>query len=321
MPDPYGAVMIPTRSSRRNALALAVAGIVSVSLLLSSCGSTGSTGSAGPAADGSTADGSTADTTVVPSSTGPVELGYPAGTQRVSWDVDGTTRTAVLVVPEHLTGPAPLVLGYHGHGGNGAAFDKKMDIEGRWPEAIVVYPDGLVGHEGKTDPEGVKTGWQQVAGDEGGRDLRFYDTMMADLRAKLPIDPDRIFVVGHSNGSAFTSLLLNVRGDQIAATANLSAQPGRYLDTDPLRSMFMSMGEQDPIVPFASQKLSIPLAEAKLGVDPATATVDGYLRIETAPGHLELDTYVHPAGHEVPDAVPPLVVAFFQRHSLTDGRP
>ena len=127
--------------------------------------------------------------------------------------------------------------------------------------------------------------------------------------------------MGHSNGSAFTSLLLNVRGDQIAATANLSSQPGRLLDTDPVRSMFMSMGEQDPIVPYDNQKQSIPLAEAKLGVDPATATVDGYLRLETAPGNLELATYVHPDGHEVPDAVPPLVVAFFQRHSLADGHP
>ena len=299
--DSYVDAMTPTRSTRRTLLSAVVASTLVV--LVGACGSTRSATSA---------------TSATTATSG---VGYEAGTQTVSWDVDGTTRTAVLVVPANLTGPAPLVIGYHGHGGNGAAFDKKMDIEGRWPEAIVVYPDGLVGHQGKTDPEGVKTGWQQVADDEGGRDLRFFDTMMADLHAKLPIDADRVFVVGHSNGSAFTSLLLNVRGDQIAATANLSAQPGRLLDTDPVRSMFMGMGEQDPIVPYANQKQSIPLAEAKLGVDPATATVDGYLRIETAPGNLELATYVHPAGHEVPDAVPPLVVAFFQRHSLADARP
>ncbi len=261
----------------------------------------------------------TADTTVP---TGATELStgtYATGSHSVSWDVDGVTRTAEVVVPAGLTGPSPLVVAYHGHGGKGSSFQKKMDVEGLWPEAIVVYPDGLVGHKGKTDPEGVRTGWQQVENDEGGRDLRFYDVMMADLLDQLPIDGQRIFVVGHSNGSAFTSLLLNVRGDRIAATANLSAQAGRFLDTDPVRSMFMSMGEQDPIVPYDNQKLSIPLAEAKLGVDPAAAAVDGYLRLETAPGNLELATYVHPAGHEVPDAVPPLVVAFFQRHSLADA--
>lgn len=237
----------------------------------------------------------------------------------MSWDVDGVTRTAEVVVPAGLTGPAPLVLAYHGHGGKGSSFQKRMGVEGLWPEAIVVYPDGLVGHKGKTDPEGTRTGWQQVETDEGGRDLRFYDVMMADLLDQLPIDEQRIFVVGHSNGSAFTSLLLNVRGDRIAATANLSSQAGRLLATDPVRSMFMSMGEQDPIVPYDNQKLSIPLAEAKLGVDPTTPTVDGYLRLETGPGNLELATYVHPDGHEVPDAVPALVVAFFRRHSLADA--
>ncbi|MGZ4716594.1 MAG: alpha/beta hydrolase family esterase [Acidimicrobiales bacterium] len=286
-------------------------------MLVTACGSTSSdaVGSTSTTPAPTTA---AADTTP----TGSVSTGtYSSGSHAVSWDVDGVTRTGMLVIPSGLSGPAPLVVAYHGHGGRGSSFQRKVDVEGLWPQAIVVYPDGLVGHKGRTDPEGVETGWQQLANDEGGRDLRFYDVMMADLRSQLPIDPQRIFVMGHSNGSAFTSLLLNTRGDQIAATANLSAQAGHFLDTDPVRSMFMSMGEQDPIVPYDNQKLSIPLAEAKLGVDPGSATVDGYLRIETGPGNLELDTYVHPDGHEVPDAVPPLVVAFFQRHSLADGHP
>jgi len=288
--------------------------IVAVALLLltAACGSTASHEATEPTG---TTPGSSSDAALDAGSAS----AYPSGHQSVSWDVDGVTRTAELVVPADLTAPVPLVVAYHGHSGSGSSFERKMDVEHLWPEAVVVYPDGLVGHKGKTDPAGVETGWQQVAGDEGGRDLRFYDVMMADLRAQLPIDPERIYVMGHSNGSAFTSLLLNTRGDQIAATANMSSQAGHFLDTDPVRSMFMSMGEQDPIVPYDNQKLSIPLAEAKLGVDVAAATVDGYLRLETAPGNIELATYVHPAGHEVPTAVPPLVVAFFQRHSLADA--
>jgi polyhydroxybutyrate depolymerase len=293
-------------------------------MVLSACGS-GSSGSGGASDDRPAATGAT-DTTHASGATDPVTdedsgsvgEGPPAG-EAVSWDVDGVTRTARLVVPDDLGQPAPLVLAYHGHGGSGANFERKMSIESLWPEAIVVYPDGLVGHQGRTDPEGVRTGWQQDADDEGGRDLRFFDVMMADLRSRLPIDPQRIFVVGHSNGSAFTSLLLNQRGDQIAATANLAGQPGRLLATDPVRSMFMMMGEQDPVVPYDGQRRSIPLAESKLGVDPATATVDGYLRRQTGPDGLELATYIHPGGHEVPAEVPPLVVAFFQRHHLGEG--
>jgi polyhydroxybutyrate depolymerase len=245
---------------------------------------------------------------------------YSTGRHTVSFDVDGVTRTAVLVVPADLSHPAPLVFAFHGHGGNGNAFDQRVDIDGLWPDAIVIYPDGLPGHPGLTDPDGSQPGWQVRPGDEGGRDVAFYDTMLATLREKLPVDDDRIFVMGHSNGSGFTALLQLLRGDGIAATATLSGQPGAVLvDNSPARSTFMMMGEADPLVPYDTQRASIPLVEAKLGVDPTTATTDGYLTSERGPGNKELVTYIHPGGHDVPAEVPPLIVDFFKRHALSTG--
>ena len=82
----------------------------------------------------------------------------------VSFTVAGVRRTAVLVVPSDVTKPAPLVFAFHGHGGSGAGFDRKFKIEQLWPAAIVVYPDGLTGHKGRTDPEGKKSGWQTAVG-------------------------------------------------------------------------------------------------------------------------------------------------------------
>ena len=244
---------------------------------------------------------------------------YSSGRQDISLSVDGTVRTAVLAVPADLSLPAPLVFAFHGHGGSGHNFDKKMNIEGRWPGAIVVYPDGLVGHKGKTDPAGAKTGWQTTAGESGDADLAFYDALRADLETKLPVDLNRIYLMGHSNGSGFVSLLFNMRGNAIAATANMSGQPGKVTETDPTRSMFMAMGQSDPIVSYDNQRKSVPLAEAKLGVDPSKTTVDGYLRTEQGHGSLELAVYDYPGGHEPPPEVPPLIVAFFQRHTLSGG--
>jgi len=209
---------------------------------------------------------------------------------------------------------------FHGHGGSGPNIERKFDIEGLWPDAIVVYPDGLVGHKGVTDPAGVKSGWQTRLGESGNRDIAFYDAMLGALRSNLPVDGDHVYLMGHSNGSAFVSLLLNQRGSAIAATANMSSQPtARLLDGDPVRSMFMSMGKSDPIVPYANQQRSIPLAEHKLGVDPNDATVNGDLRSEKGPGNIELETYIYAGGHEPPPEVPRLVVEFFQRHSLAPG--
>ncbi len=248
---------------------------------------------------------------------------FQPGRQVLTWQVDGFTRTAVVVVPPAAlapnAAPVPVVFAFHGHGGNGPNFEQTMDLEHHWPEAVVVYPSGLVGHGGITDPEAVKPGWQTALGETGDRDLHLYDAMAADLRASLPVDPDRVYLVGFSNGSAFTSLLFNQRGDQIAATANLSAQPGILLTTDPVRSMFMMIGESDPIVPADAQKKSIPLAQKKLSIDPSTTEVDGYLTTARGPGNLELATYVHPGGHDIPPEVPPLVISFLERHTRTDA--
>lgn len=261
-----------------------------------------------------------------PTSTSPstavatTEAGYGPGRHTRSYQVRGTTRTAVVVMPASVARPVPVVFVFHGHGGSGAAIERTVRIEDLWPEAVVVYPDGLPGHKGVTDPAGTLPGWQTAAGEAGDADLAFYDAMLAGLRASLPVDADRLYVMGHSNGSAFTSLLLNQRGAAVAATANISAQPGEgLLAGDPVRSMFLSMGMSDPIVPYDVQKLSIPLAERKLGVDPKRTTVSGYLRTEHGAGNVELDVYVHPGGHPVPGPVPALIVDFFKRHTLSGG--
>lgn len=277
-----------------------------------------STATAGSAATTPSRSGTRAPT-VSSSATAAPDPEWAPGTQQLTVEVDGVARHATVEVPKDRSKPAPLVFMFHGHGGNGTNVDRNIDIDCAWPEAIVIYPDGLVGHKGITDPEGVKPGWQTVVGEDGDRDLHLYDALLATAQAKLSVDPERIYVMGHSNGSAFAGLVLNQRGDKIAASANMSAQANRRIKTNPVRSMFMMMGEKDPIVPFANQKQAIPLAEAKLGADPARANVDGYLRIEPGTGHLELATYIHPGGHEVPDAVPALVVAFFQRHTLSGG--
>jgi polyhydroxybutyrate depolymerase len=249
-----------------------------------------------------------------------VALGYTSGRHVVSFSAAGIRRTAVLVVPSDVTKAAPLVFAFHGHGGSGAGLERKFKIEQFWPAAIVVYPDGLTGHKGRTDPEGKKPGWQTMVGEDGDRDLAFYDMMLTTLRSKLHVDVNRLYVVGHSNGSAFTSLLLNQRGSAIAATANSSSQPSAsQLAGDPVRSMFMSMGTHDPLVPYENQRKAIPIAEHKLGIDASKTTKRGYLRMEHGRGNLELDTYVHPGGHATPAGVPRLIVEFFRRHTLSAG--
>ncbi len=245
---------------------------------------------------------------------------YAPGRHANSYVVAGLRRTAIVVVPADLSRPVPVVFAFHGHGGTGAWLERTTGLQALWPGAVVVYPDGIPGHKGITDPGGLLSGWQTEAGELGDRDLAFYDTMLATLRSSLPVDADRVHLLGHSNGAAFASLLVSRRGTTVAAVATISAQPpARLLSASPARSMFMVMGKADPIVPYAFQKLSIPPAQKLLGTSPDRATVTGYLRVEPGRGNLQLATYVHPGGHEIPTAVPALVVDFFRRHTLSGG--
>ena len=297
-------------SSLRRTLAVLVvlAGCVG---LFSACGSSGRTNS--PVTPSLPIQGAGAPETPGASSGA---QGFASGTQTISIDVYGTNRTAVLSVPTNVSHPAPLLFAFHGHGGTGAALDRQMGFEKLWPQAIVAYPDGLTGHATPQDPRGLKTGWQGAAGQGGDADIAFYDALLSDLEAKLPVDRSRIYLMGHSNGSYFVSLLRNERGQAIAATANSSGQPTRLIHTDPVRSMFMSMGQFDATVPYAQQKKAVPVAAAHLGVDPATAKAAGFLTTETGPNGIELAVYDYPAGHRPPPELPGLLVAFFQRHTL-----
>jgi polyhydroxybutyrate depolymerase len=303
---------------------VAVAGLAAL-VLAAGCGSGGGshatrTPESAVSSTTTAAAAGPAPSAATPTTSAVVAAAYAPGRHEVSFDVNGVKRLAVVVVPTAVSKPLPLVFVFHGHGGTGANIERRFDIEGLWPAAIVVYPYGLVGHAGKTDPKGVKSGWQTELGESGDRDLAFYDAMLATLQSKLPVDTRRVYAMGHSNGSGFVSLLLNQRGSGIAATANLSGQPSaRLLAGDPNRSMFMAMGITDPIVPYANQKRAIPLAEHKLGVDPRSATVKGFLRSETGPDNVELDVYIYPGGHTPPAEVPKLVVQFFQRHTLGAG--
>jgi polyhydroxybutyrate depolymerase len=67
-----------------------------------------------------------------------------------------------------------------------------------------------------TDPEGKKSGWQsgpcdQKDRDQKDRDLSFFDAVLASMKKDYPIDEQRVFSTGHSNGGAFTYLLGGTR--------------------------------------------------------------------------------------------------------------
>lgn len=231
-------------------------------------------------------------------------------TQVVSFKIEGIERTAMVVAPAAPTAHPPVVFGFHGHGGNGRQFARSAGIVGSWPEAVMVFPNGLPS-PGITDPEGKKPGWQQRAGEQNDRDLKFFDAMLAWVDKTYHADPKRRFAMGHSNGGRFTYLLWAERGDQLAAYGP-SGSPGWTL-VPKLRpaSAFFIAGERDPLIPFASQKRTIDALVRKFGVGEWKGT--GLVQWAEGRDGVRFGSYLHPGGHEYPQAGARATVELFQK--------
>lgn len=235
---------------------------------------------------------------------------------RMEWTIDGVKREADVFAPSKTTSELPpLVFGFHGHGGNMRNAARSFRMHELWPEAVVVYMQGLNTPGRLTDPEGKKPGWQSAVGDQGDRDLKFFDVVLASMKEKHKIDERRIYSTGHSNGGGFTYLLWAARGDVFAAVAPSAAAAGRSTkDLKPKPVMHIA-GENDELVKFAWQQLAMThlrrLNECGEGIpwhDQKHCTV-----YSSKSGH-PVVTMIHPGTHKYPEEAPPLIVKFFKEH-------
>jgi polyhydroxybutyrate depolymerase len=233
-----------------------------------------------------------------------------------TWDVDGVRREAFVYAPTKKTdGKLPLVFDFHGHGGTAKNAARVHHIHETWPEAVVVYPQGMNTPGKLTDPEGKKSGWQTGPGDQKDRDLHFFDAVLASMKKDHPIDDNRIYATGHSNGGAFTYLLWAKRGDVFAAFAPVAAAAGPYFADARPRPMFQAASAKDPIVPFVLQERTFERIKKLDGCDAkGTEWAKGCLRYPSTSGN-PVVIYLHDDGHRYPEPAPALIVKFFQEQS------
>ncbi len=233
-----------------------------------------------------------------------------------TFTIDGVERQAV-VYPNSKPPPdagAPVVFVFHGHGGTAQNVARRLHIHELWPEAVVVYMQGVPGVQGITDPEGKHNGWQKAPGEVGDRDIKFFDAAFERIQKKYKTDLNRMYVLGHSNGGRFVNVLWNARGDKLAALCSAAGPGGRLIERAAPKPVFIIAGEKDPVVPFQNQQLSIELARKLLKTDQSKAKVNGFERTEPGVNGAELVTYIHSGGHEFPVEALPRVITFFQRH-------
>lgn len=236
---------------------------------------------------------------------------------RRTWTVGDTQRVALVCAPAQAgTNPAPLVFVFHGHGGTMEGVVRSFAIHTLWPEAVVVYPQGLRTPGRLTDPEGKRAGWQHSVGAEGDRDLKFFDAMLASLKKDFRIDERRIYSTGHSNGGGFTYLLWAARGDCLAAIAPSAAATTASLDRAPPIPVLHVAGKSDPLVKFEWQQKMMDVVRRHNGCEDAGHPWSAALCTEFASTNgAPLVAMIHPGDHKFLAEAPAAIVRFFQAHA------
>ena len=234
------------------------------------------------------------------------------------WNVDGQPREALVFAPEERMPQEahPLVFAFHGHAGNMEGFSRAAAIQQYWPEAIVVVPQGLP-TTSHLDPHGKKPGWQRFAGDDGNRDLRLFDAMLATLRQRYRVDDRRVFATGFSNGAFFSLLLWIERSREVAGVAIVAGalDPSQRLPV--AKPVLHVAGEHDPLV--TPQKVEPTVAEERRadGAEGAgRACGNGCTDYR---GKAPVRVVWHPGGHVYPPRAAELTADFFRGVNATPG--
>jgi polyhydroxybutyrate depolymerase len=241
------------------------------------------------------------------------------------WDVDGTKRTGIVCAPDpSAEAPSagwPVVFVFHGHGGTAQNVRRQFRIDTLWPEAIVVYLQGLPTVGQLTDAGGNRNGWDSVDTTESNRDLRFYDIVLKSLIDHDHIDAKRVFSTGHSNGGGFTFTLWAHRGKTLAAIAS-SSSIAAVKDWSLLtpKPALMSCGRNDPLVKFAWQSKMIDRLKSLNAVAPdGKPRGDGGTWYSSGSG-TPLATLITDGGHTPPPDIGQRIVEFFKAVSPGEAK-
>jgi polyhydroxybutyrate depolymerase len=186
------------------------------------------------------------------------EKPHAAGTSAETLQIADGQRQYLLHVPPSYTGRerVPLVLNFHGYGGNGA---RQNDYSGLVPVSdangfLLVSPNGLPTMNG--------TPWWnnlQLPDPPHEDDVAFVGALLDELEADLCIDSARIYATGMSNGALMSSRLACSLASRIAAVAPVAGayypplvtdrEPERCADKRPVPIIGFH-GTLDPQVPF-----------------------------------------------------------------------
>ncbi|MBR3456415.1 MAG: prolyl oligopeptidase family serine peptidase, partial [Bacteroidaceae bacterium] len=198
--------------------------------------------------------------------------------QLVNINVNGTTRTYRLYIPNDCNTGAPLVIAMHGAYGSSEdptppGFNAIADTE----KFIVAYPQGLTQY--MPGIGGYAAGWDATG--ENNDDVAFIKAIVNELAQNYEIDLNRVYCCGFSNGGMNAYALANAASDVFAAFASISGYPLnefhlRHVGDRPVPFLHIH-GKNDGTVVYSLISPIVDDMVARIGANPVPVktTVNG----------------------------------------------
>lgn len=141
--------------------------------------------------------------------------------------VVGGDRPVTVQIPAKLTKPAPLLILMHSASSSGERQEKNTKLAAAAKKAGMIFlaPDGTIGVDGRRVWNAAKACCQKPGIDID--DLTYINSLIDEISLQLPVDQERIYMVGHSNGG-FMSIAFACSTGRIAGVISLAGA----MDTD-----------------------------------------------------------------------------------------
>ncbi|TGK81850.1 poly(3-hydroxybutyrate) depolymerase [Leptospira noumeaensis] len=173
---------------------------------------------------------------------------------------DGIIRTFRYYVPKQIKeNRLPLIFILHGGGGSGEGmiYLSRMSEKAEEYGFVAVYPDGYANRWN----DGRKIS-HSLTDKRNTNDVEFFRNMVRFIDKEIPIDYNRIHVVGISNGGFMTQRLLCEAEDLFSSGYSIAAVTSKGLkeicNPPPKKSIGFIMGTADDVVPYKGGTVSIP---------------------------------------------------------------
>ena len=139
----------------------------------------------------------------------------------------GGDRPVTVQLPAKLTKPAPLLLLMHSASSSGEKQEKNTKLAAAAKKAGMIFlaPDGTIGLDGRRVWNAAKACCQKPGIEVD--DITYLNALIDEIALLVPVDQNRIYMVGHSNGG-FMSLTFACSTGRIAGVVSLAGA----LDTD-----------------------------------------------------------------------------------------